>query len=306
MFRCTQQRLVAALLCLLLAPSAAAADAVTTRHAGQVLNGELRPVGERPFQNGVVLLVHGTKGHGGMPIIRKAAAGFKDAGLTTLAITLSLGRSDRSGFMPCGGVHDHRHADAVAEIGAWLDWLAKRGAQRVALFGHSRGGNQVAWYAAERDDPRVAGLVMLAPMTWDAGRAAARYRERFDAELGALLERARTMAADAVLEVPGFLHCSGPTRVTAGALVGYYGDDRRKDTPALLPDIGLPTLVAVGRDDRRVPDLAGRLQRLPAAAARETVLLADTGHMFRERVATVVDRAAAFLEKHAVFHQPRN
>jgi pimeloyl-ACP methyl ester carboxylesterase len=305
MFRIVRRRLTAALLCLLLAP-AAGAESVTLDHDGQRLNGELRAVGERPFEGGVALLVHGTKGHAGMPIIRKAATGFKDAGLTTLAITLSLGRSDRTGFMPCSGVQDHRHADAVAEIGAWLDWLAARGARRVALFGHSRGGNQVAWYAAERDDPRVTGLVMLAPMTWDAERAADRYRKRFGAELAPLLERARGMAADAVMEVPGFLHCSGPTRVTARAFRGYYGDDRRKDTPALLPEIGLPTLVAVGRDDRRVPDLAGRLQRLGETARREALLLADSGHMFRDRVATVVDRAAAFLEKHAVFQPTRN
>ena len=298
------RRPLTAALLLLLAAAPAAAEPVTTRHDGTPLRGELRRVADRPLSDGVVLMVHGTKGHSGMPIIRKAAERFKDNGLPTLAVTLSLGRADRTGFMPCGGVHDHRHADAVAEIGAWLDWLAARGAERVALFGHSRGGNQAAWYAAERDDDRVRGLALLAPMTWDPERAAARYEKRFDTPLAPLVERARGMEAGAVMEVPGFLHCAEPTRVTAASFLSYYGDDRRKDTPALLPEIAVPTLVFAGRDDRRVPDLAGRLERLPARAGREAVLLEGTGHFFRGRLGPVVDRAAAFLEKHAVFTEP--
>jgi pimeloyl-ACP methyl ester carboxylesterase len=299
--------LTAALLCLLLtAALPAAAKTVTTSHQGQTLRGELRTAPDRPLGAGVVLMVHGTKGHSGMPIIRKAADAFKQRGMSTLAVTLSLGRSDRSGFMPCAGVHDHRHGDAVGEIGAWLDWLGAHGVRRVVLFGHSRGGNQVAWYAAARDDPRIRGAVMLAPMTWDAERAAARYARRFGAELAPLLERARGLAPDAVMEVPGFLHCDGPTRVTAGAFLGYYGDDRRKDTPTLVPEIDVPVFVAAGRADRRLPDLAKHLAALPEQSGRSVMLLEDSGHFFRGRLPAVVDSAARFLEQHAVFSQSGN
>jgi pimeloyl-ACP methyl ester carboxylesterase len=300
MTACIRRPLIAALLPLLVALTLpAAAEPVTIRHDGTTLRGELRTVPDRALSEGVILMVHGTKGHNGMPIIRKAANGFKERGLATLAITLSLGRDDRTGFMPCDGVHDHRHADAVAEIGAWLEWLAARGAERVALFGHSRGGNQAAWYAAERADSRIRGLALLAPMTWDAERAAAGYRQRFGTDLAPLLKQARGRPSEAVMEVPGFLHCGEPTRVTAGAFLSYYGDDARKDTPTLLPRIEAPTLVFAGRADRHVPDLAGRLADLPASASREAVLLEDTGHFFRDRLEGVVDRAARFLDRQA-------
>lgn len=292
--------LAAACSLLLLAALPAAAETVTTRHDGTPLRGELRQAPERPLSAGVVLMVHGTKGHSGMPIIRKAADRFKARGWSSLAVTLSLGRPERSGFMPCDGVHDHRHADAVAEIGAWLDWLADRGAGPVVLLGHSRGGNQAAWYAAERAGSAVDATVLLAPMTWDPERAAAGYKERFGTPLPPLLAEAREKQSDAVMEVPGFLHCDGPTRVTARAFTSYYGDDRRKDTPTLLPEIEVPTLVMVGESDQRVPDLARRLPGLPQAGPRETVILEGTGHRFRKQLTTAIDRAAAFLAEHGV------
>lgn len=293
-------------LLLLTAAPPAAAETVTTRHQGTPLRGELRQAPERPLSQGVVLMVHGTKGHSGMPIIRKAADRFKAHGWSSLAVTLSLGRPERTGFMPCDGVHDHRHADAVAEIGVWIDWLADRGAGPVVLLGHSRGGNQAAWYAAERAGSAVDATVLLAPMTWDPERAATGYKERFSTPLPPLLAEAREKRPEAVMQAPGFLHCDGPTRVTARAFTSYYGDDRRKDTPTLLPKIEVPTLVLVGEADQRVPDLAGRVQGLPETESRETRVLKGTGHRFQGRLATVIDRATAFLEGHGIAADSRD
>ena len=52
----------------------------------------------------------------------------------------------------CATPHTHRHADAVEEIGAWLGWLQSQGVAKVALLGHSRGGNQTARFAAAHAD----------------------------------------------------------------------------------------------------------------------------------------------------------
>ncbi|NIR31732.1 MAG: alpha/beta hydrolase, partial [Gammaproteobacteria bacterium] len=57
-------------------------------------------------------------------------------------------------------------------IGLWLDWLKSRGARRVTLFGHSRGGAQTALYAAENDHELVEAVVLLAPATEENTNAA--------------------------------------------------------------------------------------------------------------------------------------
>jgi pimeloyl-ACP methyl ester carboxylesterase len=49
-----------------------------------------------------------------------------------------------------------------------MNWLKAQGASKVVLLGHSRGGNQVSWYAAEKDSPLLEKVVAIAPATWDA------------------------------------------------------------------------------------------------------------------------------------------
>ncbi|MFB6261640.1 MAG: hypothetical protein ABEJ96_11000, partial [Thiohalorhabdaceae bacterium] len=65
----------------------------------------------------------------------------------------------------------------------------------------------------------TAGL--LAPMTWDPERAARAYEDRFGTALEPLLAEARKRRPEAIMEVPGFLHCGEPTRVTAASFVSY-------------------------------------------------------------------------------------
>ena len=50
--------------------------------------------------------------------------------------------------------------EAALDLAAWLDRLGELGHARAVLVGHSAGGRKVAHYQAERQDPRVAGLVL--------------------------------------------------------------------------------------------------------------------------------------------------
>ena len=49
-----------------------------------------------------------------------------ERGFNTLAITLSLGISDRKGIYDCAQPHRHLHTDALDEISAWLQWVGGR------------------------------------------------------------------------------------------------------------------------------------------------------------------------------------
>lgn len=97
----------------------------------------------------IVLFIHGTLAHRGMETIFGLQSMLAEPGWSALGINLSLGINDRPAeTYDCRMTHTHKHADAVNEIATWVGWLKDGGVQRIALLGHSRGGNQAARYAA--------------------------------------------------------------------------------------------------------------------------------------------------------------
>ncbi len=282
------------------APAGAAREQnVSLRYGDLVLNGRLVVPGSKPLGEGVVLMVHGTLAHHGMDTIRGLQETFADRGIATLAITLGLGRSNRRGMYPCAVPHRHRHTDALDEIAAWIDWLGGKGAGSLVLFGHSRGGNQVAWYMAERKDRRVARVILLAPMTWSEGRARGTYMRRHGRPLDEVLARAKALVAagkgDQLMHDTGFLFCPGAT-VTAETFVSYYGPDPRRDTPALLPRIPAPVLIVAAGQDAVVPDLVPRVRPLADGRRIRLVVVEDADHFFLDLFAEdVADAVSEFL-----------
>ncbi len=53
--------------------------------------------------------------------------------------------------------------DVAEDLGHWVDFLEGRGMDRVIMEGHSAGGIWISNYMSETDDPRVIGMVYLAP-----------------------------------------------------------------------------------------------------------------------------------------------
>ena len=53
--------------------------------------------------------------------------------------------------------------ESPRDVAAWVGFAAGLGFRGVALLGHSLGGLKVAYYQAERQDPRVLGLVAASP-----------------------------------------------------------------------------------------------------------------------------------------------
>ena len=147
----------------------AMAEEIKLPFQGMTLNANLIKAGDSWPAGPVVLMTHGTLAHRGMEIMAGLQSMFADRDISSLAINLSLGLDDRAaGMYDCATPHNHRHTDAVAEIGAWLEWLMAQGAEKVALLGHSRGGNQTARFAAATADPVVTNVILIAPQTWSA------------------------------------------------------------------------------------------------------------------------------------------
>jgi pimeloyl-ACP methyl ester carboxylesterase len=286
---------------LVLAGVQAQAGDVSLDHAGLQLNASWQPAGEDWQAGPVLLMTHGTLAHGRMEIMATLQELFADAGLSSLSITLSLGQSDRNGMYDCATLHTHRHTDALDEIGVWLQWLKEQGAAQVVLLGHSRGGNQTAWFAVERDDPVIQKVVLIAPMTWDEQASTASYEKLYGEPVSKLLARAQAQVdagkGSAGVKTRGFIYCADAT-ATADAVLSYYTPEPRMDTPSLIPKISKPVLVIAATEDEAVPGLPDSLAPLAEQGGIELVVIDGADHFFRDLYADeVVEAIQAFVEQ---------
>ena len=285
-------------LLLALSGTAPGAEEVTLTHGGLTLNANLETTGADWQKGPVVLMTHGTLAHGRMEIMQSLQAALKDRGISSLAITLSLGLDNRHGMYECATPHTHKHNDAIGEIGAWLGWLQSQGVGKVALLGHSRGGNQTARFAVTHPDAPVTAVILIAPQTWSEDDAAADYEKRYDKELAPLVARGRQLDAegkgDSLLDHVDFIYCADTT-ATAAAFVSYYAPDERMDTPHLIPEIQAPVLVVAGSEDDVVKDLVEKVQPLVDGQRVSLTLVDGADHFFRDLYADEVADAVQAL-----------
>jgi len=261
------------------------AEEVTLKFKGHILDADLRMAEGKGLDAPLVLLTHGTLAHNHMEIMEAFQTQLTDAGFNTLGINLSLGLDNRHGMYDCATPHRHTHREAVDEIGAWMDWLKSKGVKHVILLGHSRGGNQTAWYAAEHDNPMIQKVVLVAPATWSKGAEAKAYKKNFHKDLAPVLAHARQLVAegkgDELLKNTDFLYCPN-TSVSARSFVDYYADEPRFDTPSLLQKIAKPVLVVAGSEDTTVPDVAQKVKPLADGKRIKLVVIDGADHFFRD------------------------
>ncbi len=275
------------------------AETVTLKHQGLNVSANLETTGEAWQEGPVLLMTHGTLAHGRMEIMEALQQAFLDRGVSSLAITLSLGQSDREGMYDCASTHSHKHTDAVEEIGLWQDWLKVQGVKEMVLLGHSRGGNQTARFAAAHDSDAIRSVILVAPQTWDKGYEAKDYQRRYKKPLEPLLAKAEKLVAegkgDTVLKQVDFIYCE-KTSATAVAFVSYYRPDPNMNTPSLVESIDKPVLVIAGSADTVVVNLP---QKMAKVAEREMVrfeVIEGADHFFRDLYAEdLADIAMDFI-----------
>ncbi|WP_457666065.1 alpha/beta hydrolase [Thiolapillus sp.] len=288
------------LLILLFAGSIQASD-VSFKYNGMALRANLEKTADWP-KGPVVLITHGTLGHNRMEIISTLQALFRENGISSLAINLSLGLNNRTSAMyDCAVPHTHKHTDAIREIGAWVEWLKFEDVKNIVLLGHSRGGNQTAWYAAEQADPVISKVVLVAPQIWSAEHTSKDYEKRYGKPLQPILDQALSLVkagkGKQLLKHTDFIYCKD-TSVTAEAFVNYYQPDKRMDTPHLLTKIKQPILLFAGTEDKVVKGLLKELQQLPESGNLTIEVLEGADHFFRDLYAEdLVERTLEFIQQ---------
>ena len=296
----TQSRLLKSffLSFMLLAPSVLLADEITLSHRGITLNANLEKADNWP--NGkVILMTHGTLAHNKMEIMETLQGLFNDQGISSLAINLSLGLDNRKGFYDCAAPHNHKHTDAMDEIGSWIKWLEQQGVKQVVLLGHSRGGNQTAWFAAEQDNPLIKNIVLIAPQIWSMEYAKENYQKRYAKDLTSLLSKAGSLIqsgkGSTQLKNIDFIYCKDTT-VAADAFVSYYSDSPNMDTPYLMPKIKKPLMVFAGTNDEAVKNLDKIVAPLAEKHDFKLNVMDGADHSFRDLYADeIVETIVEFI-----------
>lgn len=280
----------------------AAANEVTLKHNGLTLNANLLVAEDQSASNRTVLITHGTLAHNRMEIVETLQELLFEAGLNSLAINLSLGVDNRHDSYDCAVPHTYKYTDAVEEISAWVGWLKKGGVEHIILMGHSRGGNQTAWYAAEHHDPAVKQVVLVAPATWSEQGAVKGYQKRYETDLAAPLKRAEEMVANGkektLMKGVGFIYCAD-TQVTAEAFVSNYRPDGRRNSPDLFAQIDEPLLVIAGSEDTVVKGLVEQARKLPGDGKNRLIVIEGADHFFRDLYAEeLVEGLMEFIVDH--------
>ena len=274
---------------------AAAAEPVSLEHDGLVLSGRYEP---GPPGAPVVLMVHGTLAHADMEIMSTLREVFAEEGWGALAVSLSLGESQRTGMYPCDQVHRHRSVDAGKEALAWLGWLGEQGVERTVLLGHSRGALQMAEVAAGHPLSGVQAMVLIAPPLAEPGSGAAAYERRYGTTLETQLEKARERVSSGapgdLISVPGFLHCEDAS-VSAESFLSYYGDTAPANLAGLIGGSPVPVLVIAGSEDEVAPGLPEAIEATTEPRV-DVAEIEGADHFFRDLYAyDVVEAVQAFV-----------
>jgi len=267
---------------MMLSANAAEIKEIKQSHNGLTVNANLMMAEGKSYGDDIVLITHGTLTHKDRSTYALLQQNLADNGVSSIAINLSLGLNDRQGEYDCNVPHTHKHTDAITEIGFWLDWLKQQGATQVTLMGHSRGGNQTAWFAAENDSDLIKKVVLFAPAT-GGQQSAQEYEEKSGVPVSKVLAKANEFIqagkGQTQMKDTDFIYCKKAS-VTAAAFVDYYTVNPQFHTPNLLENPKKPTLVIMGTADTVVPSLPKLMKPLADAGKIQTLMVKDADHFF--------------------------
>lgn len=217
---------------------------------------------------------------------------------------LSLNRRDHGAFYGF-----HRFRDSAMDHRLAADLLAGRGARRIVMGGHSYGTLTAPFYVAETDDPRVAGLLLLAPLgdlraasvTICGGRA------RYDAIVAECRAGVAQGRGDEAFLIPPMVPGGMPLVHTRAVFLDKRGPEAATVGAALLARTGArPVLGLRDPADLYPATLPPAQEQLQAAnAGLDYVLLPDRrngkmdpeAHYFPGREAEVLAATLDWLQR---------
>jgi len=198
-----------------------------------------------------------------------------------------------------GGVYWGHYSDQARDIAAWIAFANDRGFKNVVLAGHSAGTTAVQAYQAEKQDARVAGLVL----------ASGRFRPvttPTDKEM--LAQAARLVTEGRGEELLHYPNRSTPSFVSAATFLDlaqwlpkdFFGV-QTADAP--IARIRCPILAWFGTNEPDVGTAAdldvlkSSVKRLTAGPERvDTSMIENAGHMYEGHEGAVADVLSKWID----------
>ena len=204
------------------------------------------------------------------------------------------------------GIQRAKLNDVADDLGSWIDFMDSQGFNKIIMEGHSAGGIWISNYMSLSDDPRVVGMVYLAPTRNYASRArrgigGARYDEVV-AEAKAAVARGegRTHVINEMYYAPD-MNPGKDFRTTivmlAEQFLEYWGPDARSFHTERVREFDRPSLSIAGRlDGLMTEDFIRRFTRAHRGKA-EAIWYEDGTHRLLESKNRVRDDIVAWTEK---------
>jgi len=198
-----------------------------------------------------------------------------------------------------GGAYWGRYSDQARDIAAWIAFANERGFKQLVLAGHSAGTTAVEAYQAEKQDPRVAGLVL----------ASGRFQpDTTPTDQEMLAQAARLVAEGRGEELLHYPNRPTPSFVSAATFLDlaqwlpkdFFGVQTRE---APIARVRCPILAWFGTDEADVGTAADlellktSVKRLTAGPERvDTVMIENAGHMYEGHESAVADVLTKWLD----------
>jgi pimeloyl-ACP methyl ester carboxylesterase len=207
----------------------------------------------------------------------------------------------RSGKRLRGGGYWGVASDQALDLAAWIDFAESRGFKRVVLVGHSAGWAAVRLYQAQKQDPRVAGVVNA------SGAVRAEMRTP---DPGELAQATRMMAENRPDDLVRITNRPYPSFISAATFMDIANmPPEYKDffgmatTNAAVTRVRCPLLVWFGARESAIgteedlQKLKAAVQRLPSGPSRvDTVMIRGADHMYEGKETEVAQILAGWIE----------
>lgn len=273
---------------------------------GIVNSGAMFTPATGPAKPIAVIWVHGNGVNFYSPTYVTIARKLAKRGLATITVNTrmhDLGNVEgfRGSTRIRGGSYWGVTTEQVRDLAAWVDFAQRRGFARVVLAGHSAGTTAVQMYQAQRQDPRVAGLVL----------ASGRFRPSpAPVDSVRVKEAARLVAAGRGEDVPQNPNAPRPSVTSAatlldlanmGSLLTDFFGVQTPDPP--VTRIRCPILAWFGTEEADI-GTAADLELLETTLKRhatgpssvKTVMIQNAGHMLGGEEAQAAQVLATWVD----------
>lgn len=152
-------------------------------------------------------------------------------------------------------------SESVGDIQGAIDYLEAQGKSKFILQGHSLGGSKVVNYLLTKNNPKVIGVVLLAPTDMVGWANTDPHHQDYLKKSEELISRGddeELVSAQCWLDKTPLSAQTYPTLCKAGTAVDIYGE---RIGGALLGKVQIPTLIAYGDNDIGILKVDGAIDK---------------------------------------------